>query len=74
MKAKLITNGGFSKTIEIKKFVPRISFPFTTQIKLNSPELYGIPVSIGSFATFEVEKKYKNFIVYKQIDAVVEIK
>jgi len=74
MKAKLITNGGFSKIIKIKKIVPRISIPFSTKVQLNSPELFGIPVNISATAEFMIEKKYKNYVLYKQIDAVVEVK
>jgi hypothetical protein len=70
-KAKLITNGGFYKIIKINKVDLNISVPFSYQIQLNSPELYGMPVSIGGFARFQLEKMTKTMAIYKQVDAIL---
>lgn len=73
MKAKLITNAGFTKIIEIKEITNYIEVPFATKIQLASPELYGIAVNIGCTAKFQLEKKLKKYAIFKQIDAVVDI-
>ena len=70
-KAKLITNGGFSKIIPIEEVVLRIDYPYSTKVQLNSPELYGIPVEIACLAVFELEKVNKKIAIYKQVDVVI---
>ena len=70
-KAKLITNGGFSKIIELKERVFKISFPYSQKIQLNTPELYGMKILISCITIFELEKVNKNMAIYRQVDAVI---
>jgi len=72
-KAKLITNGGFSKIIDIKELNMKIHIPLGMKVQATSPELYGIPVVLSYTATFELERVTKLYAFYRQIDAVVII-
>lgn len=70
-KAKLITNGGFSRIIELKEKVFKINFPYSQKIQLNTPELYGMKILISCNTVFELEKVNKNMAIYRQVDAII---
>lgn len=69
-KAKLISNGGFQKIIDIKKVDFRINIPLGLKVTATSPELYGIPIVLSYTAKFELEKVTKCYAVYRQYDVI----
>lgn len=70
-KAKLITNGGFYKIVNIEQIDYKIKMPYTTRLTLNSSELYGYPICITHDLVFELFKVNKNMAVYRQTDCVL---
>lgn len=70
-RAKLITNGGFYKTIDIKTVDYKIHIMYPTKIQLNSPELYGMSVTVTHDVIFTLHKVTKTLATYTQSDAVL---
>ena len=73
-RAKLITDGGFSKIINIPSFVPTITVPLIKRIQLASPETDVTDLSIHFDVSFEFDRALKNIAIYKQIDVVSIVK
>jgi hypothetical protein len=71
-KAKLITDGGFYKFIEIKpKYTQTIIHPLKKRITVASPETNIFDMGLMFDVEFGLEKVYKNYAQYRQINVTI---
>lgn len=72
-KAKLITDGGFYKIIDIDGFKPVLTFPLTKRVTIASPETN----IFDSFFAFDVEFKFMGvkggMAIYQQFNVTTSV-
>lgn len=68
-KAKLISNGGLYRIIDIKEFRPRINFPIFRNITISDPEIY-IEKEMKYLLKFCFDRVRGKYAEYTQIDFV----
>jgi len=73
-RAKLITDGGFSKIININKFVSVIHIPMVKNITVSSPETNIIDIEVNFDIEFHFERATKTLAFYRQANIVNIIK
>lgn len=72
-KAKLITDGGFYKIINIEARRPKICFPLMKNITLVSPETNVFDMSINFIVEFIFTRVYKGYAEYNQYNVTTSV-
>ena len=70
-KAKLITDGGFYKIVDLPNWVLRINIPIAYKMMLVSPETSEFNFSLNFQVEFQFEKHDKKYAYYKQINVIL---
>ena len=73
-RAKLITDGGFTRIIDIKEFTSIIKIPLLKQISISTPETNFVEMDITFECSFSFERATKTMAFYRQIGVVNLIK
>ena len=70
-KAKLITDGGFYKIVDLPKWVLRINIPLVKRMVIVSPETSDFNFNLNFEVEFQFEKHDKKYAYYKQINVIL---
>ena len=73
-RAKLITDGGFSKIINIDEFTSTIHIPMIKNFTISSPETNIVDLSINFDIEFQFERATKTLAFYEQSNIINIIK
>lgn len=73
-KAKLITDGGFYRIIDIDIFSNVINYPLIKRMNLSTPETGSVDLTLSFHVEFRLEKVLKRMAIYRQFNVTQTLK